>query len=574
MNPHLTTISTPAKIARCGTLAILACVGLATAACTDDVGTSVRISLVYKDGWNLGSADVVVSKLERNAPIAHELLLLVPDDMAGDVMPLEVWGVRDGERIAHGSAIALPRKGDTVGATIALERLPCGVFCTPGDLRCEMSGLSTCEPDADGCLQWSDPEACPDAMRFCSLGACRVDCVNECASGESTCVDSTHETRCGEYDNDPCLDYSANLECTPGQLCYGGRCAAPCVFTTTLSNVPIGDSPVPFNPSIAIDASGTTHAIYSVLNLRTLRYASRPRGGAWTAWTDIGAVGQAPSLAVDKQRRLHLFFYDAGGTKYGTKALTGGWTFELVKSGVTAGNSSGLVLDAAGSLHAVACDQVGGSVYYSRNVGSGWVNETVAESVVGTDGGSQCDIAVIGSIPHLSFYSSTNNIVHAERTGENQWTREFAARPDTTVVPAYAKTSIAIDRSGTVHIAYTDTFTYAFVDYNDLAITSKVGTSWAAVSIDEATTTSTDTGAVPDLAIDPFDGLHIAYRTVDSPRLRYAYRAGTTWSLGVQPLLTSGLEPSIAIEPTGAVHIVSGDRAAGKSLVETLRGCP
>jgi hypothetical protein len=208
------------------------------------------------------------------------MLILLPDSAAGEVMPFEVWGVRGGERIAHGSAVALPRKGETVGATLVLGRLPCGVFCTVGELRCDDGGIGKCIRDADDCLAWGEPDACPEATPFCTAGECRVDCADECADGEGACVDDATERRCGQFDADTCRDFGESVACGTGQLCYGGRCAAPCSYGAALTNSGIAATTAAVSPSVVIDAAGTQHAVYAVETSRDLMYVRRPKGGA------------------------------------------------------------------------------------------------------------------------------------------------------------------------------------------------------------------------------------------------------------------------------------------------------
>jgi hypothetical protein len=563
---------------RLGRSAVAAAVAMTLAllgSCTEDVGTSVRISLVYNEGWNIGAADVVAAKIEKRSQIAHEMLVLLPDTMAGDVMSLEVWGVRDDVRIAHGSAVALPRKGETVGATIVLERLPCGVFCALGDVRCDGNGLSTCGPDTDGCLQWGEAQSCPTDAPFCSLGVCRKDCVDECTAGQSKCVDDKTEVRCGQTDSDTCLDFSGNIACTGAQVCYAGRCAAPCVFGTALTNALIPDSVTPFHPTLAIDSAGNEHAVYSVKDLRTLRYAKRPKGGAWSAWSDVGAIGINPSLAVDAQGRLHLIFYDGTSATPGFKYATRGpadtsWAIEIVKADAGVVISSSLTTDAAGGVHIAYFSN---ALKYSRKSAGTWLHELVTEGATNAAGGDRCDIALVGNVPHISYYSDLNNIGHAVRDGDNAWTREVAARPADIDIPADAMTSLAVDRAGVIYIAYMERYTQGLFTYYSLSVASSVG-GWTHTVVDDVAAT---TGAGASLAIDPFDGVHIAYQNVTTPpRLFYAYRPPQSmiWSRAIVPPVTPGIEASLAIEPTGAVHILSADRGAAKGVVETTRTCP
>jgi hypothetical protein len=569
------------RVSRLGSSAALVVAVAATAlallgGCTEDVGTSVRISLVYNDGWNIGSADVVTAKTEKRTQIAHEMLVLIPDANAGDVMSLEVWGVRDGTRIAHGSAVALPRKGETVGATIVLERLPCGVFCTEGDVRCEVNGYSTCGPDGDGCLQWGEAQSCPTETPFCSVGVCRQDCVDECTGGQGKCVDDKTEVRCGQFDSDTCLDFSGSITCTGTQVCYAGRCAVPCVFGTALTNTLLADSVLPFHPSLAIDSAGNEYAVYSVKDVRTLRYAKRPKGGSWSAWSDVGAIGIDPSLAVDAQGRLHLIFYDGTSATPGFKYATRGpvdvsWSTEIVKADAGVVISSALTTDAAGGVHIVYF--AGTALKYSRKSGATWLHEAVTEGAANAAGGDRCDIALVGNVPHLSYYSDLNNIGHAVRTGENAWTREVAARPADVTIPADAATSIAVDRSGVVYIAYMERNIDILGTYYTLSVASNIG-GWTHTIVDDISAVSTGAGAT--MAIDPFDGIHVAYRNTATPRLLYAYLPpkSSIWNLDLLPPSTPGLEASLAIEPTGAVHILSADRGAARGVVETTRTCP
>jgi hypothetical protein len=586
----------PATLPGLARLARLALVGLLLAsACTEEVGTSVRVSLVYKDSWNIASADVVASKTERSGPIAREILVLVPDDLAGTVLSLEIWGRRDGERIARGSAVALPRKGDTVGATIVLERLPCGESCEFGEVRCQGNGVQTCEPDTEDCAQWGVEEACPSDQKFCSAGVCSANCSNECVGNETQCDDTTAQRTCGEIDDDSCRDLGPATRCTGTQKCFLGQCRQPCVFGPTLSNVALADTAAPFDPSIVIDAAGTIHAVYSVSGSRVLRYARRALVGGWTPWVDIkegitSVKGERPSLATDSQGGVHLafFFSDSGSSspnpafKYGKLAEAGTGVFATVKSGVTV-ESAALAVDGAGAAHMVYYDAGNDLLYYAkRGGGVGAIDEVVRNDILNsngavvtgtssTAGGSHSDIALVEQIPHLSFYSGNNNIVHAKRLDIDQWVRDVAASPSSFTVPPQARTSIAVDSSKVIHIAYMKNDS---LELYKLGLTSSVA-GWTDVDVDDLQTI--DTGAAPDLVIDPFDGLHIAYQTVQSPPvLQYAYRprGATVWELKSTTPSVRGNEPTIASEPTGAIHILSGDRAAGKGLSETIRSCP
>lgn len=574
-------MSSSARLLACPFLvlaALTAALGLG-AGCTEEVGTSIRVSLVYKDGWRMQSAEVIVAqadntKLESRASISHELLVLVPDRLAGNVMPLEVWGVRADERIAHGSAVALVRKGETVEATIVLDRLPCGVFCEPGEVECEQGGVATCEEDADGCLQWSEPVACPSEQPFCSGGVCGTVCSDDCVAGQGTCVDANTARACGEFDNDTCRDYGPAIPCASMEVCYSGRCALPCQLVNNLSNSNVPGATGAFTPAIIADAASTLHAVYSAANTRVLRYASKPVGGNWSAWADIQdgsgtlAVGENPSLTVDKRGGLHLV---AGGTAVSYASRAAGapaWTISTVSPDADAGSSTSVAVTDDGVAHVVYYASGTTKLMHAARNGNGWDIEEAGAAL-----GQRCDLAVTGNTLHVGSFDATNNVWYSTKVPGQDW---MSSKIKTAFEPALVATagvSIVAGRDGTLHLAYSD----MYPGDNDLRYLYRpAGGSWTTttVVIDDANNAGT-TGATPDLAIDPFDRLHVVYRTTPaSGNLRYATKdSGTTvWSLSPQPPGAPGVAPAIAIDPGGGVHILSANIPAA-GLIETSRAC-
>jgi hypothetical protein len=564
-------------------LCLTVCSALLLPACAEDVGTSIRVSLVYKDGWKMSAADVVISRdgdgedmgaemeddLERTTAISHELLVLVPDSLSGNVMPLEVWGVRDGERIAHGTAVALVRKGETVDATVVLDRLPCGVFCEPGDVQCSGDGISTCDEDADGCLVWSEPELCPSEAPFCSGGACASSCVDECASGEGQCVDSDTESACGDFDGDPCLDFGPQVDCSGMAVCYSGRCAAPCAHGA-LANTATPDSISAFTPAVAVDLAGNVHGVYSQNGTRNLRYARRSRGGGWPAtWDDVGAPvtkGENPSIVADKAGGLHLL---AGGTQVIYAYLPPGgndWQVSAaLETGADVGVASSLAFDITGALHAVWFRASDSQLRYAVRTGGTWstpVNAGPAGS------GARCDLTVVGTTPHVASFDLANDLWYATATG-GSWTSERIVNLTGAPFLAGAAAAIAADRAGTLHVVYSDL--HPSVD--DLRYVFKSGATWSVPDIID--TFNDKVGAYADLAIDPFDRLHVVSRTTMAPfALRYGSKGKGVeeWDLAAQPPATSGLAPSIAIDSLGNVRVLSAG-PQGSPIVETSRGC-
>ena len=87
----------------------------------------------------------------------------------------------------------------------------CGVACEDGSGCC----VGTCDDkvcgQSDGCA-----DVC-EAGSGCCTDACAV-------TGQSSCVDATTAQTCGDYDEDPCLEWSDPAACAVGE-CVGGECA-------------------------------------------------------------------------------------------------------------------------------------------------------------------------------------------------------------------------------------------------------------------------------------------------------------------------------------------------------------
>ena len=154
-----------------------------------------------------------------------ELEMVVPNDMVGRNVELEVWGLVAGTQVAYGITMVTPVMHSTVIAHLTLAAVSCGTWCTLGDAACANDGQIACEMQPNGCVGWSTPVACPTATPYCSNGTCAAQCTDECATGEIKCDSSAALRTCGQFDSDTCLDWSAPVPCTNGQTCSNGTCA-------------------------------------------------------------------------------------------------------------------------------------------------------------------------------------------------------------------------------------------------------------------------------------------------------------------------------------------------------------
>ncbi len=109
----------------------------------------------------------------------------------------------------------------------------CTDACGPANSRrctSDNTGYETCGNwDQDPCLEWSGPTSCGTG-RVCepATGQCRDDCSDECPTGGRQCLDDDTYQLCGNWDQDSCLEWGGNTDCQSGYICSSGNCAADC----------------------------------------------------------------------------------------------------------------------------------------------------------------------------------------------------------------------------------------------------------------------------------------------------------------------------------------------------------
>ncbi len=205
---------------------LLLLVGLAPACGNGE--SAVRLTLQYDEAWELSELDISSNGRSVRIEAAHEVLVWVSDAWAQKETTIEVSGLRDGRRFALGSVVVTPNLDTETAVTLVLARLHCGAWCAEGAIACESDGVVVCEEQADGCMRWSTPDACPSAAPFCSFGVCDTECINECAQGERRCAGPEGVEECGQGDSDACAEWVAVARCEHGQSCSAGDCANGC----------------------------------------------------------------------------------------------------------------------------------------------------------------------------------------------------------------------------------------------------------------------------------------------------------------------------------------------------------
>ena len=102
----------------------------------------------------------------------------------------------------------------------------CPEACELGDERCTENGRAqeVCITDENGCVTWDEPAACDDDS-VCEDGACNKVCDHDCDElGIIECMSDTAYGVCGQYDADPCREWSVTSECGEELVCSDGAC--------------------------------------------------------------------------------------------------------------------------------------------------------------------------------------------------------------------------------------------------------------------------------------------------------------------------------------------------------------
>lgn len=117
----------------------------------------------------------------------------------------------------------------------------CSNECTDGSTTCAGNAIRQCgNYDSDPCTEWGPEVACP-SDQFCAEGKCGDKCVDDCVANTKECQKNAARI-CGEYDNDPCWDWSPTTDCGEGNVCTEGTCHCEDQCTANGSSECVGEA--------------------------------------------------------------------------------------------------------------------------------------------------------------------------------------------------------------------------------------------------------------------------------------------------------------------------------------------
>ena len=301
------------------------------------------------------------------------------------------------------------------------------------------------------------------------------------------------------------------------------------------------------NPSLFVDSSGTAHvAWHDYTNYGSsgsdadIFYKRKPSGGSWTVTEVVSTESTSnswnPSLFVDSSGTVHVAWEDYtsyGGSGmdadifYKRKPAGGSWSVTEVVSTESIIDSCrpSLFVDSGGTVHVAWEDYTNYSgsgwdwdIFYKRKpVGGSWsVTEVV--STESTSSSWYPSLAVDSSgTAHVAWADYTNyggsgsdqDIFYKRKPVGGSWSVTEVVSTESTSTSRYP--SLFVDSGGTVHVAWQDDMNYggSGSDQDIFYKRKPSGGSWTVTEV--VSTESTSSSWYPSLFVDSGGTVHVAW---------------------------------------------------------------
>ncbi len=295
--------------------------------------------------------------------------------------------------------------------------------------------------------------------------------------------------------------------------------------------------------SLAPERSGDLHAAYTGgFGTQELRYLKRVSGN-WGSveFPDPGVGASHAVVAVDGDSRPKILYRGPSG-ELKLAGKSGTWSSETLESGDLI--PGGAAVDPVG-VQASYYDAAAKDLKHARWNGLSWSTNTVDTA---GDVGRYSSLAIDSSgTPHIAYYDATNaDLKYARWTGA-AWSVETV---DGTGVDVGSAPALALDGSGWARIAYADTTNM------DVKFASKSSGGWTLQTVDGPGSM----GNVGGLALDGSGKAAISYSDLGSQDLKAALWTGGSWStMTVDSRGGKGEYSGPVIEPFGSMTVVYKD---------------
>ncbi len=312
---------------------------------------------------------------------------------------------------------------------------------------------------------------------------------------------------------------------------------------------------------IGVDGGGGVHVVFARPGLG-LYYRNRLPSGAWNPAIRIfDGYADSPDLVMDSTGRVHVTFGMAdatnstAGVAYATNR-SGSWVRTIVE---WEGYSASLTVDAAGKAHIayLQTSRAPFGIHYATNAAGSFVS-TLARPF--SDAGALDSATDSFGRHHVAFaghYGELSAGLYYGTDASGSWVvgRVSASWP--------TNVALAVDRQGRAHIAFTED-----QDANRMGLPdSRRRVGYATNSSGTWAVTRASPG--PDFAsqgvaitLDGADSPVIVHANAFESRLLRIRRVGGVWTTDTMYTGASIREPSILLDPAGALHVAISARAA------------
>jgi hypothetical protein len=202
--------------------------------------------------------------------------------------------------------------------------------------------------------------------------------------------------------------------------------------------------------SLALDATGQPYISHFDWSNYDLRYARRTGAGAQGTWEvqlvdGAGVVGDTTSLVLDAAGLPRISYHGNGDLRYAVLSDTG-WLTDTVDQGGEVGYYSSQALDGAGRAHIASHDWDRADLRYAYHDGTRWVTATLDSlGYVGEYASLALDTE---GRPRISYFDRTSNALKYACFDGSDW------HIATVTSPGGAFTSLELDAFGRPHISY------------------------------------------------------------------------------------------------------------------------
>lgn len=349
-----------------------------------------------------------------------------------------------------------------------------------------------------------------------------------------------------------------------------------------------GGNAISIAPEVAIDAENRAHAVWYRGNGPVFYSSKEPGTAAWSAPVNISGAGYYPHIAVDAQATVHVIWQEGSDIRYASRPRGGAWSASInISRTGKAGATAALHVDQAGNVHAAWVDSSPGNneIYYaSKASGAGaWNAPERVSDTAGTSWAPALAVDSQGRV-HVVWYDFTPGVTEIyyafKAPGAAAWS---AAVNVSNTAGGSQWPALVVDAQDALHLVWQDTLPLAgqgqaLILY--YATKSTTG-SWSQPLELTRSRASSEKAQPPELAISPSGALHVAWADMTDYKLRYTIKPDTETGWSVPQVVATLIPPpnpanqwyfiGLAADSDRGVHLIWNDMAGAGTFNQDVK---